>query len=88
MIEKLDHLPYLVATDFSSPNGGHRIFTARRPKVQGVDGIFSLGSFDLGSICRLLPKNPIIRGEFRYIGSRYADGGLVYGLDVSVEKPM
>ena len=33
MIEKLDHFPYLVATDFSSPNGGHRIFTARWPKV-------------------------------------------------------
>ena len=76
----------MVATDFSSPNGGHRIFTARMPKVQGVDGVFSLGSFDLRSICTLHPKNPIIKGEFRYLGSRYADGGLAYALDESVRK--
>ena len=85
MIESLDHFPYMVATDFSSPNGGHRIFTARMPKVQGDDGIFSLGSFDLRSICIGPTKNPIIRGEFRYLGSRYADGGLAYAL---VENPM
>ena len=85
MIESLDYLPYMVATDFSSPNGGHRIFTARWPEVQDDDGIFSSGSFDLRSICALLPKNPIIGGEFRYLGSRYADGGHVYAL---VENPM
>ena len=88
MIESLDHFPYMVATDFSSPSGGHRIFTARMPKVQDDDGIFSSGSFDLRSICRLLPKNPIISGEFRYLGSIYADGGLAYALDESVRNPM
>ena len=31
-IESLDHLPYMVATDFSSLNGRHRIFSVRRPK--------------------------------------------------------